>query len=46
MWKNLDENAAGRMLFVLLDVTPYKVNGEIIEEYLGDLAGDYADIKH
>ncbi|KAI3322748.1 hypothetical protein HD806DRAFT_535932 [Xylariaceae sp. AK1471] len=45
-WKNLDEEKAGRMVFVLLDVTPLKVNGEIVEEYLGDLAGDYADLKH
>ncbi|KAL2824225.1 hypothetical protein BDW59DRAFT_87185 [Aspergillus cavernicola] len=45
-WKNLDEEKAGRMLFILLDVTPYKVNGEVLEEYLGDLAGDYADVMH
>ncbi|RFU78521.1 cupin domain-containing [Trichoderma arundinaceum] len=46
-WKNLDEEKAGRMLFILLDVTPYKApNGELLEEYLGDLAGDYADVKH
>ncbi|KIA75508.1 hypothetical protein HK57_00007 [Aspergillus ustus] len=45
-WKNLDESRAGRMLFILLDVTPYKVNGEVLEEYLGDLAGDYADVAH
>ncbi|KAK0615699.1 hypothetical protein B0T17DRAFT_538847 [Bombardia bombarda] len=42
-WKNLDEEKPGRMLFVLLDVEPYKVNGEVIGEYLGDLAGEYAD---
>ena len=40
-WKNLDETRPGRMVFVLLDVTPYKVNGQVIEEDLGDLAGDY-----
>ncbi|KAL4863362.1 hypothetical protein BDV12DRAFT_189717 [Aspergillus spectabilis] len=45
-WKNLDEEHAGRMVFVLLDVTPYQVNGEVLEEYLGDLAGDYADVAH
>ena len=45
-WKNLDEKAAGRMVFILLDVAPLKVNGKIVEEYLGDLAGDYADLKH
>ena len=45
-WKNLDETRPGRMVFVLLDVTPYKVNGQVLGEYLGDLAGDYADLKH
>ncbi|KAI1083640.1 hypothetical protein F5B20DRAFT_414497 [Whalleya microplaca] len=45
-WKNLDEEKSGRMVFVLLDVTPYKVNGQVLEEYLGDLAGDYAHAKH
>lgn len=45
-WKNLDEEKCGRMLFILLDVTETKVNGEVIEEYLGDLAGDYADLAH
>lgn len=34
------------MLFILLDVTPLTVNGEVIGEYLGDLAGDYADVAH
>ena len=44
-WKNLDENKAGRMLFILLDVEPYKApNGEMLGEFLGDLAGDYADV--
>ena len=46
-WKNLDEDKAGRMLFILLDVEPYKApNGEVLKEYLGDLAGDYADVMH
>ncbi|KAI0449667.1 hypothetical protein F5B21DRAFT_508970 [Xylaria acuta] len=45
-WRNIDEHRAGRMLFVLLDVCPYRVNGEVIEEFLGDLAGDYADVKY
>ncbi|KAI2603106.1 uncharacterized protein GGS25DRAFT_526141 [Hypoxylon fragiforme] len=45
-WKNLDEEKSGRMLFILLDVTPLTVNGEVIGEYLGDLAGDYADVAH
>ncbi|KAI1161558.1 hypothetical protein F5B18DRAFT_428883 [Nemania serpens] len=46
-WKNLDEERSGRMLFVLLDVEPYKApNGEVLEEFLGDLAGDYADVAH
>lgn len=46
MWKNLDENRPGRMLFVLLDVTATKVNGEEITEHLGILEKDYADVKH
>ncbi|KAL2862207.1 cupin domain-containing protein [Aspergillus lucknowensis] len=41
-WKNLDEEKPGRMLFVLLDVEPVKVNGENITEYLGILEKDYA----
>ena len=47
-WKNLDETGPGRMVFVLLDVTPYKVNGKVIEEDLGDMAPDYAtrNVKH
>ncbi|KAL8786717.1 MAG: hypothetical protein Q9195_008092 [Heterodermia aff. obscurata] len=43
--ENLDESKAGRMLFILLDVEPYKApNGEVLSEFLGDLAGDYADL--
>ena len=47
-WKNLDETRPGRMVFVLLDVTPYKVNGKVIEEDLGGMAGDYVarNVKH
>ncbi|KAH8657728.1 hypothetical protein BX600DRAFT_514282 [Xylariales sp. PMI_506] len=41
-WKNLDETKSGRMLFVLLDVAPLYVGGELIEEDLGEMAGDYA----
>ena len=41
-WRNLDEKKCGRMLFILLDVTPYKVNGQVLEEYLGDMEEDYA----
>lgn len=40
-WKNLDETRHERMVFLLLDVTPYKVNKQVIEEGLGDLARDY-----
>ncbi|CAF9934462.1 MAG: hypothetical protein HETSPECPRED_009230 [Heterodermia speciosa] len=44
-WKNLEEDKAGRMLFILLDVEPYKApNGEVLKEFLGDLEGDYADL--
>ncbi|KAI0469316.1 hypothetical protein F4859DRAFT_516252 [Xylaria cf. heliscus] len=45
-WKNLDETRPGRMVFILLDVAPYKVNGKIIEEDLGELAGDYVGRGH
>ena len=41
VWKNLDEEKPGRMVFVLLDVAPYYVNGKLVEEDLGDLAPDY-----
>ncbi len=40
-WKNLDEERPGRMVFILLDVAPYSVNGKVIEEDLGDMAPDY-----
>jgi len=40
-WKNLDETRPGRMVFLILDVTPYKVNKQVIEEDLGDVARDY-----
>ncbi|ROV98482.1 hypothetical protein VPNG_08537 [Cytospora leucostoma] len=40
-WKNLDEERPGRMVFILLDVHPLKVNDEPIKEDLGDLAPDY-----
>ena len=46
MWKNLDEQKPGRMVFILLDVKPLKVNGEIIQEYLGDMEKDYVHAKH
>jgi hypothetical protein len=45
-WKNLDEEKSGRMLFILLDVTPFYVNGKQIKEELNELAGDYADLEH
>lgn len=37
----MDEENSGRMVFILLDVKPYYVNGKLIEEDLGELAGDY-----
>ncbi|KAL4993009.1 hypothetical protein BDV10DRAFT_198661 [Aspergillus recurvatus] len=43
-WKNLDETKPGRMLFVLLDVKPFKVNGEDATEFLGILEKDYANV--
>ncbi|KAI2643556.1 hypothetical protein GGS21DRAFT_486077 [Xylaria nigripes] len=45
-WKNLDEKNPGRMVFILLDVAPLEVNGKVVTEYLGDLAGDYAHAQH
>jgi len=45
-WRNCDETRSGRMLFVLLDVTPLKVAGQSIEQDLGDLASEYADLEH
>lgn len=42
-WKNLDEEKPGRMLFVLLDVKPVKINGELVPEHLGILEKDYAN---
>jgi quercetin dioxygenase-like cupin family protein len=44
-WRNISPDKYGRMLFVLLDVKPLYVGGKLIEEDLGDLAKDYADIK-
>ncbi|VUC37206.1 unnamed protein product [Clonostachys rosea] len=41
-WKNLDEKKSGRMLFILLDVAPLYVGGRLMEEDLGEMAGDYA----
>ncbi|KAH7038343.1 uncharacterized protein B0I36DRAFT_359920 [Microdochium trichocladiopsis] len=45
-WKNLDEEKPGRMVFILLDVKPLKVNGETIDEYLGDMKKDYVHAQH
>lgn len=42
-WRNTSQDKPGRMLFVLLDVKPLHVNGKVLEEDLGDLAGEYAD---
>lgn len=46
LWKNLDEEKPGRMVFILLDVKPLKVNGEIVHEYLGEMEKDYVHAKH
>lgn len=46
LWKNLDEEKPGRMVFILLDVTPLYVKGEHIKEYLGDMEKDYVSMKH
>lgn len=45
-WRNCDQYRSGRMLFILLDVKPLKVGGKLIEQDLGDLAGEYADLEH
>jgi hypothetical protein len=45
-WRNCDESRSGRMLFVLLDVAPLKVAGKSIEQDLGELASEYADLQH
>ena len=45
-WRNVDPYRSGRMLFVLLDVEPLIVNGQVIKEDLGDLAGEYAHAQH
>jgi quercetin dioxygenase-like cupin family protein len=41
-WKNLSKTRSGRMLFVLLDVAPLYVGGQLVTEDLGDLASEYA----
>lgn len=43
-WRNASKDRYGRMLFILLDVKPLVVNGKVLEEDMGDLAKDYADI--
>ena len=42
-WRNAHPTKSGRMLFVLFDVKPLKVNGKVIEQDLGDLTSEYAD---
>ncbi len=41
-WRNVSQTKSGRMLFILLDVQPLEVNGETIEEGLGELCREYA----
>lgn len=47
-WRNVSPDKYGRMLFFLLDCKPLYVGGKLIQEDLGDLAPDYADVgkKH
>ncbi|RYP80512.1 hypothetical protein DL770_006185 [Monosporascus sp. CRB-9-2] len=40
-WRNCSKDKPGRMLFILLDVEPFSVNGVEIKEDLGDLAPEY-----
>ena len=42
-WRNCDDERSGRMLFILLDCKPFEVNGKMVQQDLGDLAGEYAD---
>lgn len=44
-WKNITENCTkpGRMLFILLDVKPFEVNGIKVEEDMGALGKEYVD---
>ena len=42
-WRNCSPDKSGRMVFVLLDVQPLKVEGKLLEQDLGDLAGEYAE---
>ena len=42
-WRNCDPERSGRMLFILLDCKPFKVKGEMVQQDLGDLAGEHAD---
>ncbi|KAI0125544.1 hypothetical protein BJ170DRAFT_596791 [Xylariales sp. AK1849] len=41
-WKHLSETKSGRVLFVLLDIVPLYVNGQLIDGDLGEVYGDYA----
>ncbi|KAF2439286.1 hypothetical protein P171DRAFT_421734 [Karstenula rhodostoma CBS 690.94] len=43
-WRNVDQQKSGRMLFVLLDITPLKVGEHALGEDLGDLEGEYAGL--
>lgn len=43
-WRNASKDRYGRMLFILVDGKPLVVNGKVLEEDMGDLAKDYADI--
>ena len=42
-WRNCDHEHSGRMLFILLDCKPFEVNGKMVQQELGDLAGEYAE---
>lgn len=43
-WRNVLAGKSSRALWVLLDVKPLYVGGKLIEEDLGDLAPEYADV--
>ena len=42
-WRNCSPDKSGRMIFILLDCKPFSINGKIVEQDLGDLAGEYAN---
>jgi hypothetical protein len=42
-WRNCSLDKSGRMVFILLDCKPLTIGGKVVEQDLGDLAGEYAE---